>query len=113
MSKPIEINDSSFETEVLNSETPVVVDFWAEWCGPCRALAPTIEELSRDYDGRLKVVKLNVDENPVSASSYGIRSIPTMIIFEGGAEKDRILGALPKKNIEEAINSALEHRLSA
>lgn len=113
MSKPIEITDQNFETEVLGSDTPVLVDFWAEWCGPCRALAPTIEELSRDYEGRLKVAKLNVDENPVSASSFGIRSIPTLIIFENGVEKDRILGALPKSNIEEAINSALQHRLSA
>ena len=113
MSKPIEITDQNFETEVLGSDTPILVDFWAEWCGPCRALAPTIEELSSDYEGRLKVAKLNVDENPVSASSFGIRSIPTLIIFEGGVEKDRILGALPKRNIEEAINSTLQHRLSA
>ena len=113
MNKPIEITDESFESEVLGSETPVLVDFWAEWCGPCRALAPTVQELSEEYEGRLKVTKLNVDENPVTASSYGIRSIPTLIIFENGVEKDRILGALPKKNIEEAIESALEHRLSA
>lgn len=113
MSKPIEITDQNFETEVLGSDTPILVDFWAEWCGPCRALAPTIEELSSDYEGRLKVAKLNVDENPVSASSFGIRSIPTLIIFENGVEKDRILGALPKRNIEEAINSTLQHRLSA
>ena len=113
MSKPIEITDQNFETEVLESDTPILVDFWAEWCGPCRALAPTIEELSSDYEGRLKVAKLNVDENPVSASSFGIRSIPTLIIFENGVEKDRILGALPKRNIEEAINSTLQHRLSA
>lgn len=113
MSKPIEITDQNFETEVLGSDTPILVDFWAEWCGPCRALAPTIEELSREYDGRLRVAKLNVDENPHSASSFGIRSIPTLIIFEDGVEKDRILGALPKKNIEEAINSTLQHRLSA
>lgn len=113
MSKTIEITDENFENEVIGSETPVLVDFWAEWCGPCRALAPAIQELSEEYEGRLKVTKLNVDENPVTASSYGIRSIPTLIIFENGVEKDRILGALPKKNIEEAIESALEHRLSA
>ncbi len=113
MTKPTVITDEDFETEVLNSETPVLVDFWAEWCGPCRALAPTIEELSEEYEGRLKFTKLNVDENPVSASTYGIRSIPTLIIFVGGIEKDRILGALPKKNIAEAIQSTLEHRLSA
>lgn len=113
MNKPIEISDDTFESEVLSSEIPVLVDFWAGWCGPCRALAPTIDELSEDFQDRVKVVKLNVDENPVSASSLGIRSIPTLIIFEGGIEKDRILGALPKKNIEEAINSALAHRLSA
>lgn len=113
MSKTIEITDENFENEVIGSETPVLVDFWAEWCGPCRALAPAIQELSEEYEGRLKVTKLNVDENPVTASSYGIRSIPTLIIFENGVEKDRILGALPKKNIEQAIESALEHRLSA
>ena len=113
MNKPVEINDDNFAEEVLNSDTPVLVDFWAEWCGPCRALAPTIQELSEDYAGRLKFTKLNVDENPLSASAYGIRSIPTLIIFKGGAEKDRILGALPKKNIEDAIEGALEQKLSA
>lgn len=113
MNKPIAVTDDSFESDVLMSDTPVLVDFWAEWCGPCRALAPTIDELSEDFGGRLKVVKLNVDENPLSASSFGIRSIPTLIIFEGGVEKDRILGALPKKNIEQAVQSALAHRLSA
>ena len=113
MSKPIEVTDNNFEEEVLNSQTPVLVDFWAEWCGPCRALAPAIEELSAEFHGRLKVAKLNVDENPLTTSSFGIRSIPTMIIFEGGVEKDRILGALPKNNIEQAIQSALAHRLSA
>ena len=113
MNKPIAITDENFEREVLNSETPVLVDFWAEWCGPCRALAPTIEELSEEYEGRLKVTKLDVDENPLTASTYGIRSIPTLIIFADGVEKDRILGALPKKHISDAIEHALEHRLSA
>lgn len=113
MNKPIEITDENFKSEALGSETPVLVDFWAEWCGPCKTLAPTIQELTEEYEGRLKVMKLNVDENPVSASAYGIRSIPTLIIFAGGVEKDRILRALPKKNIAEAIQSTLEHKLSA
>ena len=113
MNKPIEITDENFESQVLGSETPVLVDFWAEWCGPCRALAPTIQELSEEYEGKLKVAKINVDENPATAAAFGIRSIPTLIIFANGEEKDRILGALPKKNIDDAIQGALEHRLPA
>jgi len=108
MSRTIILNDDNFENEVLNSETPVLVDFWAEWCGPCRALTPAIEEIAEDYSGKLKVGKLNVDENPGAPSAYNIRSIPTLIVFKDGMALDRIVGALPKNNIVESVDSALE-----
>jgi len=108
MSKTIVLNDDNFESEVLNSEIPVLVDFWAEWCGPCRALAPVIEEIAEDYDGRLKVGKLNVDENPGAPSAYDVRSIPTLIVFKDGAVLDRFVGALPKNNIADLVDSTLE-----
>lgn len=108
MSKTITLNDNNFESEVLNSEIPVLVDFWAEWCGPCRALAPVIEEIAEDYDGKLKVGKLNVDENPGVPSAYDIRSIPTLLVFKDGAVQDRLVGALPKNHIVDLIESMLE-----
>ena len=108
MSRTIILNDDNFENEVLNSETPVLVDFWAEWCGPCRALTPAIEEIAEDYSGKLKVGRLNVDENPGASSAYDIRSIPTLIVFKDGMALDRIVGALPKNNIVESVDSALE-----
>lgn len=108
MSKAIVLNDQNFENEVLNSNTPVLVDFWAEWCGPCRALAPVIEEIAEDYDGKIKVGKLNVDENPGAPSAYEIRSIPTLIVFKDGAIVDRVVGALPKNQITDLIDTALE-----
>jgi len=108
MSRTITLNDENFENEVLNSETPVLVDFWAEWCGPCRALAPVIEEIAEEYGDKLKVGKLNVDENPGAPSAYEIRSIPTLIVFKDGFVVDRVVGALPKNHIVDLVDTALE-----
>jgi len=113
MSKTITLNDDNFENEVLGSETPVLVDFWAQWCGPCRALAPTIEEIAEEYGDNLKVGKLNVDENPGAPSAFEIRSIPTLLIFKDGAVVDRFVGALPKNNIVNLIDSAIEIKKTA
>lgn len=110
MSKTIVLNDDNFESEVLNSGIPVLVDFWAEWCGPCRALAPVIEEIAEDYGGKLKVGKLNVDENPGAPSAYDVRSIPTLVVFKDGAVLDRIVGALPKNHITDLVDSVVELR---
>ena len=107
MSHPNQITDDQFESEVIKSSTTVLVDFWAEWCGPCKAIAPTLEEIAGDYDGRLKVVKVDVDENRQSATQYGIRSIPSLLLFKDGAEVDRIIGALPKQQLMEKIDSHL------
>ncbi|MGB2692142.1 MAG: thioredoxin [Thermodesulfobacteriota bacterium] len=113
MSRIIALNDDNFEDEVLNSKTPVLVDFWAEWCGPCRALAPVIEEIAEEYGENLKVGKLNVDENPGAPSAFEIRSIPTLIIFKDGAVVDRAVGALPKNQIADLIDTVLELKKSA
>ncbi|MEK6224149.1 MAG: thioredoxin [Thermodesulfobacteriales bacterium] len=113
MSRIIVLNDENFENEVLNSETPVLVDFWAQWCGPCRALAPVIEEIAEEYGDKLKVGKLNVDENPGAPSAFEIRSIPTLIVFKDGAVVDRVVGALPKNQIVDLVNTALELKKSA
>ncbi|MHB0975949.1 MAG: thioredoxin [Candidatus Aquicultorales bacterium] len=94
-----EIADQNFDEAVLKSEKPVLVDFWAPWCGPCRMLAPRIEEISKDFEDKIEVVKLNVDENPVNASRFEVLSIPTMILFKGGKPAERVVGALPKDDI--------------
>lgn len=103
----IDISDSTFDNDVLQSSIPVLVDFWAPWCGPCRAIAPVIEELSNEYEGKLKVAKCNVDENPKTPSRYGIRAIPTLIIFKGGSVSEQITGAVAKSQIAAAIDKAI------
>ena len=99
----INVNDNNFKQEVLEEGLPVLVDFWAVWCGPCLNLAPVIEEIAEEYKGKLKVCKLNVDDAPKAASSYEIMSIPTLVIFKNGKVVDRIVGALPKAELEIAI----------
>jgi thioredoxin 1 len=108
-SKPIEIevNENNFQQEVLESSTPVLVDFWASWCMPCRMLSPTIEKLAEENQGKLKVCKLNTDENQHIAAQYGIQGIPTLIFFKEGKEVDRTVGVLPKQRIQEKLNSIL------
>ncbi|MBW4510060.1 MAG: thioredoxin [Scytonematopsis contorta HA4267-MV1] len=101
------VTDSSFQQEVLESVVPVLVDFWAPWCGPCRMVAPVVEEISAQYEGQLKVVKVNTDENPNVASQYGIRSIPTLMIFKGGQKVDMVVGAVPKTTLANTLEKYL------
>jgi thioredoxin 1 len=103
-----EVGDNNFEAEVLNSTVPVLVDFWAPWCGPCKSIAPIVEELAVEYEGKLKVTKLNVDDHPATASRYGIRGIPNLIILKGGAVKEQIIGAVAKSKLVSAIEKALQ-----
>ena len=101
------VSDKSFQTDVLEAKEPVLVDFWAEWCGPCRAVAPVLEEVAGELNGKLKIVKLNVDENPETAAKYGIQSIPTLMIFKNGEMASRQIGASPKAKIVQWINGAV------
>lgn len=107
MSAAAAVTDSSFKQEVLESEAPVLVDFWAPWCGPCRMVAPVVEEIAEQYDGKVKVVKVNTDENPSVASQYGIRSIPTLMIFKGGQRVDMVVGAVPKTTLANTLEKYL------
>ena len=107
MSKPIAVTDETFGAEVLKSETPVLVDFWATWCGPCRMVAPIVEQIADEYEGRLKVTKVDVDANPYAPSIYGIRGIPTLLIFKNGKLAEQIVGAVPKKLLVGKIDAAL------
>jgi thioredoxin 1 len=102
-----EVTDKTFAQEVLQSTPPVLVDFWADWCGPCKAIAPIVEELAREYEGRLKVMKLDVDENPRTASTYKVQSIPTLLVFKDGKLAERIVGAMPKQVIVDKLQSVV------
>ena len=101
------VNDKNFASEVLNSTLPVLVDFWATWCGPCRSISPIVEELAKEFTGKVKVTKLNVDESPATPSQYGVRGIPTLILFKGGKILDQIVGAVPKARLKSMIEKAL------
>ncbi len=101
------VSDATFETEVLKAAEPVVVDFWAEWCGPCRMISPALEEIAAAMGGKVKVVKLNVDENPATATKYGIMSIPTLMIFKNGELASRQVGAAPRQKLEQWITGAV------
>ena len=107
MSTPIALTDDNFSEEVLDSNLPVLVDFWAAWCGPCRMVAPIVEELATEYDGKAKVAKLDVDAAQKTAMEFGIRSIPTLLIFKGGKVSDQVIGAIPKEQIAEKLDAAL------
>jgi thioredoxin 1 len=103
----INVTDDSFQKEVLDSEVPTFVDFWASWCGPCRMIGPVFEELSNEYAGKVKFAKVNVDENPKTPSNYGVRGIPTLIMFKGGKAVDQIVGAVPKSQLDGAVKKVL------
>jgi thioredoxin 1 len=103
----IEMTDARFDQEVLKSETPVLVDFWAAWCGPCRAIAPIVDELASEYAGKVKVAKMDVDSNNATPMRYGVRSIPTLLVFKGGQVQEQIVGYMPKEQIQKALEKHL------
>jgi thioredoxin 1 len=103
----VHVNDKNFSSEVLNSDLPVLVEFWATWCGPCRSISPIVEALAKEFSGRVKVTKLNVDESPATPSQYGVRGIPTLILFKSGKILDQIIGSVPKTRLKALIEKAL------
>jgi thioredoxin 1 len=105
MSEPIQITDNSFKEEVLDNNIPVLVDFWAPWCGPCRMVASVVDEIAQEYDQKIKVVKINTDTNPKIATEYGIRSIPTIMLFKNGQRVETVIGAVPKSTLSSVINN--------
>jgi thioredoxin 1 len=105
--KVSEIQDANFENEVLQSAIPVLVDFWAPWCGPCKSIAPALEEIANEYDGKIKVVKVNVDDNPKSPADYDVKGIPNLVFFKGGKLVNRVVGAVPKDKLVAAITGLL------
>jgi thioredoxin 1 len=107
MSDVQNITDDTFQGEVLQATTPVLIDFWAPWCGPCRTIGPVVEELAGEYSGRLKVVKMNVDDNPKTPAQFGVRGIPNLILFKGGEVKEQIIGAVPKAHLVKAIDKVV------
>lgn len=107
MSDTLAVTDASFKEEVLESDVPVLVDFWAPWCGPCRMVGPIVDEIAQQYAGQVKVVKVNTDENPSVATQYGIRSIPTLMIFKGGERVDMVVGAVPKTTLSNTLEKHL------
>ena len=108
----VTITDSTFDKEVLQAQGAVLVGFWAAWCGPCRLLAPTLEELARDYKGKIQIAKLNVDENPATAARYGIRGIPSLLLFQGGEVKEQLVGNQPHEEIEKILQKYLSEPVS-
>ena len=107
MAHPVEITDATFEEEVVKSDTPVVVDFWAEWCGPCKMIAPLVEELAGEYEGKVKFTKLDVDSNPQTPMQFGVRGIPTLLIFSGGKPVGQVVGAVPKSMLKKRVDEAI------
>jgi thioredoxin 1 len=105
--KVLVFGDTNFEAEVLKSNVPVLVDFWASWCAPCKAVSPLLDAIAEEYDGKIRVGKVNVDDNPATPSKYGVRGIPTIILFKDGKEMDRVVGAVPKAQLEDLIKKAL------